>query len=131
MSRIVYTFDYVHNYDPAKAVIELEVTLPGRSHSKVATVMLVDSGADKTMIASDVLRSINAKPIDHIRIRGMFGASRSTELYVVDLHIGAHHIRAAEVASLPAGEESIIGRDVLNHLIVTLNGLAGVTEVAG
>lgn len=131
MNNIVYTFDYLHNYEPPKAVIELDVTLPGRSRPKVSTVMLVDSGADKTMIASDVLHAVNAKPIDRIRIRGMFGASRSTELYVVDLHIGSHHIHAAEVAALPAGEESIIGRDVLNHLIVTLNGLAGVTEVAG
>lgn len=131
MSNVVYSFDYLHNYDPAKPVIELEVSLPGRAKPRVATVMLVDSGADKTMITSDILGALNAKPIDHIRIRGLFGASRSTKLYVVDLHIGLHHIHAVEVAALPAGDENIIGRDVLNHLIVTLNGLASVTEVAG
>ena len=51
--------------------------------------------------------------------------------YVVDLHLGEHHIHAVEVAALPAGDENILGRDVLNHLVVTLNGLVGVTEVAG
>lgn len=131
MSNLVYTFDYLHNYDPAKAVIELAMSLPGRLQPKVSTAMLVDSGADKTMIAIDILQSINAKPIDHIRVRSLFGASRSTELYVVDLHLGVHHIRAVEVAALPAGEENIMGRDVLNQLVVTLHGLAGVTEVAG
>ena len=131
MSNIVYSFDYVHHYEPAKPIIELEMSLPGRAKPRVATVMLVDSGADKTMITSDILDALNAKPIDHIRIRGLFGASRSTKLYVVDLHIGRHHIHAVEVAALPAGEENILGRDVLNHLVVTLNGLASVTEVAG
>lgn len=131
MNNLVYTFDYLHNYDPPKPVIELEVSLPGRSQPKVSTVLLVDSGADKTMMSIDILQSINAKPIDHIRVRSLFGASRSTQLYVVDLHIGVHHIHAVEVAALPAEEENIMGRDVLNHLVVTLNGLAGVTEVAG
>jgi hypothetical protein len=28
------------------------------------------------------------------------------------------------------GNEAILGRDVLNHLVVTLNGLAGVTEIS-
>ena len=28
-----------------------------------------------------------------------------------------------------AYEEPIVGRNVLNHLVITLNGLAGVTEV--
>ncbi len=93
--------------------------------------MLVDSGADQTMIALDILQSLNAKPIDYIRISSLFGASRTTELYVVDLYIGTHHIHAVEVAALPTGDENITGRDVLNQLVVTLNGLAGMTEVAG
>ena len=130
MSNLVYTFDYRHDYDPPKPVIELEVSLPGRSQPKVSTVMLIDSGA-KAMMAIDILQLINAKPIDHIRVLSLFGASRSTELYVVDLHIGVHHIHAVEVAALTAKEENIMGRDVLNHLVVTLNGLAGVTEIAG
>ena len=77
------------------------------------------------------LQSLNAKPIDYIRLRGLFDASRSTEVYVVDLHIGEHHIHDVEVAALPAGDENILGRDVLNHLVVTLNGPVGVTEIAG
>lgn len=131
MSNLVYTFDYLRNYDPAKPVIELMVGLLGRSHPKVATTMLVDSGADTTMLPLDVLQTVSAKPIDHVRISSLFGASRSTEIYVVDLHIGHHHVRAVEGAALPAGDENILGRDVLNYLVVTLNGLAGVTEVAG
>ena len=123
-------FDYQHDYIPAKPVIEVGLSLPGSSLVKTTTAMLVDSGADKTMIAVDVLHFIGAKSIDRVRVRGIFGASRSTELYVVDLQIGIHRIRAVEVAALSEGDESIQGRDVLNQLIVTLNGLASVTEVA-
>ncbi len=94
MNNLVYTFNYQHDYIPAKPMVEVGLSLPGSSVVKTMTAILVDSGADNTMIAVDVLHSIGAKSIDHVRVRGIFGVSRSTDLYIVDLHIGIHRIRA-------------------------------------
>lgn len=50
-------------------------------------------------------------------------------IYEVSLRIGPHrfpHLRVA--ADLHQGM-AILGRDVLNHLVVTLDGLANATEI--
>jgi hypothetical protein len=73
VNNLVYTFDYQQNYIPAKPIVTAGLSLPGSSVVKVSTGILVDSGSDNTMIALDVLQIINAKAVDHIRIRGFLG----------------------------------------------------------
>ena len=51
------------------------------------------------------------------------------DLYLVAIQLGSELIHGLHVVSIPPTNEAVIGRDVLNQLIVTLNGLAGVTEV--
>lgn len=51
------------------------------------------------------------------------------DLYLVVMSIGEIEI-AARGAADKNGNELIIGRNVLNQLIVTLNGLASVTEIS-
>lgn len=46
------------------------------------------------------------------------------------VRLGSFSTYALVVGAEP-GAEAIIGRDILNRLIVTLNGLAGVVEVGG
>ena len=84
-----------------------------------------------TMIPIDVLEAIKAQFIEKRQIRGVSGFSYSVDTYFVTVHIGPHTIYAIEVVALERGDETLIGRDVLNHLIVTLNGLASVVEVEG
>jgi hypothetical protein len=54
---------------------------------------------------------------------------RLVDLYVISLRIGSYEQSALAVVGGLDTKEAIVGCDVLNHFIVTLNGLAGVTEI--
>jgi len=51
------------------------------------------------------------------------------DVYVLNIRVGPHWVRGVRVVAVAAHTEIVLGRNVLNHLIVTLNGLAGVTEI--
>ncbi len=51
-------------------------------------------------------------------------------MYEITLEIGGLFIPKLQVVGDKQNQQMILGRDVLNNLIVTLNGLAGVVEVA-
>lgn len=94
-----------------------------------ALVALIDSGADGCIVPARYLKAIDAEHVRKARMRGVAGISYVVDLYVVIVHIGDIEI-AARVAADANGDELIIGRNVLNQLVVTLNGLAGVTEIS-
>ncbi len=91
---------------------------------------LLDSGADGSMIPLDVLRQIGARYQETRYLRGVTGVRQTADLYLVTIHIGPHKITGIRATAVSDGSEVIVGRDVLNHLVVTLNGLANVTEIA-
>jgi hypothetical protein len=45
------------------------------------------------------------------------------------MEIGPYKLPKVRAAGVPVGTDFILGRNVLNQMVVTLNGLAGVTEV--
>lgn len=49
--------------------------------------------------------------------------------YLVAIRIGSQVIRGLQVVAALASGDAVIGRDVLNQLVVTLDGPAEVTEV--
>jgi hypothetical protein len=57
------------------------------------------------------------------------GESQVADIYLVSLRIGSHLLGAVRVVAGLEGEEIILGRNVLNQLVVTLNGLASTVEI--
>lgn len=64
------------------------------------------------------------------RVRGLFGHARNADLYLVDVQLGDYRVPAVRVIGVPSGETAIIGRDILNHLIVVLDGIGSTTEIS-
>jgi len=129
MAETIYTYPYSQDYHPAIPIVEIGVTTPGDSQSQRWLTALIDSGSDGTLIPIDILEEIGARYVREARIRGIFGDSEPVDIYLVSLHLGPHTIQAARVVAAPEGAEAILGRNVLNHLVITLNGLASVTEI--
>ena len=130
MPNLVYTFPYNTVYTPAMPMVELGISLPKRSQAELTITALLDSGSDGTMLPLYLLDKIGAKPVGQGSIRGILGQSRPIDLYLIKLYIGPHQLQAIRVIGINAEEEPIVGRNALNHLVITLNGLAGFTEVA-
>ena len=126
----IYTFDYDSKYEPPAPIFEIIVSKTGQPTNEATLSALVDSGADATMLPITALQSVEARYIETRQMRGIAGVAYPVDLYLATIRVGFHTIPAVRVVAGAAQSEALIGRDVLNHLVVTLNGLAGVTEVS-
>jgi predicted aspartyl protease len=124
----IYTYEYDNDYNPAMPVVDIEI---GRAMSNVSLTMkaLVDSGADATIIPLNSLQKIRARRSRKMRMRGTAGGRVLVDLYQVSLQLGPFAQTLLEVVGSAQNDEVIVGRDVLNHLAVTLNGPANSVEV--
>jgi predicted aspartyl protease len=125
----VLTFPYSHNYQPPMPVVDIELSAPGRIPLERPLVALVDTGSDGTLIPLDLLEETRARLVGEARLRGFTGVSQMAEVYIVNVRVGAHLVRGVRAVAAPEQSEIILGRNVLNHLVVTLNGIAGATEI--
>jgi predicted aspartyl protease len=119
------TFAYDRSHEPAAPVADVVI----RRAKEVSLSALLDSGADNSIFPLNLLRRIGASYVDSRRMIGAGGDIHTVNLYIVEVQIGPHRIPGIRAIGLK-NTEVIIGRDVLNHLIVTLDGIAGQTEIS-
>jgi len=86
---MIYSFDYDVSYDgPAMPVVD--VTLVNLMTGAAATIarVLVDSGADGTIVPFSLLKQIQARWVDTRNMRFMHGSLYRVNLYEVELQVG-------------------------------------------
>jgi predicted aspartyl protease len=127
---IVYSHPYNNqDYDPAAPVMEVVI---GKSSEDTGTPVtaLIDSGADATMMPTAVLETINARYLETRRMRAVIGQPIVVDMYLIVVQVGPYTIPGIEAIAMHEGTEAIIGRDVLNQLVMTLNGPAHEIEIS-
>ncbi len=118
-------------YSITAPVVEVRIKRPGgTTFESEPFIALVDTGADGTLLPKDILASVNPERYHPRRMTGVTGKSILVQTFIVNVIIGDIEISGIRAVAMPVGSEPIIGRDVLNQLIVTLNGLAGVVEIS-
>lgn len=124
-------YDRAH-YKPSAPVLDLTIKPRPAANQRTGVMVraLVDSGADATMLPEVLPIKIGAIKVDRRRSRGVYGHVRTVSVYLVDLQIGLLVIPVIQAVGISDDDEPLLGRDVLNHLIVTLDGIGGVTEVS-
>lgn len=127
--KALYTYPYNRRYQPAMPVVELALNKSGGSRSDKLHLAVVDSGADGTLVPVNLLEEIGARQVGTARIRGILGESQVADIFLVSLRIGPHLLGAVRAIAGAEGDEIILGRNVLNQLVVTLNGLASTVEI--
>jgi hypothetical protein len=128
MSRVL-SFDYDAAYMPPARFLPITVDGYDPDKAPITVSAFVDSGADGTLLPIDLLKAIGAAYEDTVRLRGTTGSVQRVDRYTVRIRIGEIVIYAVSAVAIAAGSEPIVGRDVLNHVVLTLHGPAGVTEV--
>lgn len=125
---MIYTYDYDLNYVPAMPMVKIYI---GRPDSAVSLSLpaLVDSGADATMIPISHLKRVNAIKRQQVFIQSISGRRAGAILYTVSLQFAHYERQRIDVVGNQDTDEIIIGRDILNHLVVTLDGRASVVLV--
>ncbi len=125
----ILSFSYDSNFDPAAPLIEIGVSYLNNHDNQESLSALLDSGADATMLPINVLTKVGARYLETRFMRGATGHRIEVDTYLVSIHIGAFTISGIQAVAMREGIESIVGRDVMNQLEITLNGPANVVEV--
>jgi hypothetical protein len=126
---MIYSFDHNMDYVPAIPIAEIAIRYATNA-PEVSLSAIVDSGADATIIPMQFLRRVRARKGEKAWMRGPALQRMQVDRYWVAIRVGGHMTIHVQVVGDNQGEESILGRDVLNQLIVTLNGLAAVVEIS-
>ena len=110
------------DFDPPAPFAEITITNPTNSKQVLAVGMLLDSGADITLIPEWVIDRLEAETIPNSRydLVGFTGDPVTFSAVRLELTFCGKVFRGQ---FLPVQEEwGIIGRNVLNSLSITLDG---------
>ena len=116
---------YSTDYEPSCPVLTLRLTSP-RGGAGVALAAVVDTGADITLIPEPVARALGLPVTSQIRLTSVTGTVEGADVCAAALELAGKNL-LAEVAAF--GEETIVGRDVLNRFVLGLDGPGALLDI--
>jgi predicted aspartyl protease len=116
-------------YIPPAPVLNIRLAAPGEPPQVRPLSAVVDTGSDGTLIPTHYLEQVEAIDVGDAILHGVLGEAREIHLYEVDLHIGARLLPSVIVVGDDQGGEILLGRNVLNKLILLLDGQSRETEL--
>jgi predicted aspartyl protease len=111
-------FAYDKHLDPPAPVVPVRVA--GRvSEHAVMLPMLVDTGADATLVPARIVHRLGLPLVDVVAVSGVDGLKQRATVHLASVELAELRVNARIIAF---ADEAILGRDVLNQSIVTLDG---------
>jgi predicted aspartyl protease len=111
-------FAYDRSLDPPAPVVPVRISGP-IGDDAVMLPMLVDTGADCTLVPASIIGRLGLPHVDDIGVTGVGGARRRATVHAASVELGGLRLLARVVAF---ADEAILGRDILNHAVVVLDG---------
>lgn len=124
-------FPYDADYFPPAPSIEIRLGRPREPLTIGPLVAFVDTGADVSIIPARYISPLRLTATDRKRLRSQWGEPRGVDIYFVEVGIGDLRLAMIEVAADERGSESIVGRNILNALTITIHGPKRVVDVRG
>jgi predicted aspartyl protease len=113
-------FRYDTQVMPPAPVVKTQVINPLTEETSHLPGKL-DTGAAMTVIPRDIVTALHLEQMGDVLCQGYDGVETSRPLYYVALEVTGYHISMVEVTTSPR-QDVLLGRDVLNHFTLTLNG---------
>jgi predicted aspartyl protease len=123
----VTAYPYDRTYEPPAPVVPLRVSPPDGAGTGVLLPALIDSGSDLTVIPAEVTLQLNLPETDHVTVRA--AGSVMGPASVCAAHIELDGVTEI-VEVLALGDETLVGRNLLASLVVTLHGPAEEVTIA-
>jgi hypothetical protein len=130
--EVTFRYPPVEGTVPAAAYVHLKIAAQPGSDVSEAIPALVDSGADRTIVPLGLADSLGlqASTNDFVLLRGITGDAQPFSLYYMYVAIGESPLLLAEVVVMKSEEYVTLGRDVLAHYRVLLDGPAQTVTIS-
>jgi hypothetical protein len=123
------TWPYDQELYPPAPVVEVRLGRPGESLAVGPLRAIVDTGADGSIAPSRHLESLKLPVMGTVSLRGQWDAGQGANVYRLDLGIGGIRLPSVEFVADERGGEVILGRNVLNKLVLILDGPRQLLEI--
>jgi predicted aspartyl protease len=122
-------FKYDDGYLPPAPSLEISLAVPDEAFRIGPLQALVDTGADATLVPASHLEQLSLQVDNRKYLRSQWGEQRVVDTYFLDVGIGGMRLPAVEIVADPLSDEVIVGRNILNRLILNLDGPAQALEL--
>ena len=123
-------YPYDDRYDPPLRAVEVALRHPDGDRATWQSTGLLDTGADGTLVPSEVLWHISSPAVAEAQIRSHWGEPRVVQLFAADLEIGGDWFPSVLVVGDDDGDDIVLGRNVLRKLKLVLDGVKGITQLS-
>ena len=124
------SYSHRTSYHPPIPALEVGLQSPDSDQSLAPLWAVLDTGADITMVSLALLEQIEAPELDEVRIRSYWGEYQTVTTYLVSIRFGAEILPGVEVVGdQHSRQEILLGRNVLNKLLLLIDGPQQTTDV--
>jgi hypothetical protein len=114
-------FSYDSDFSPPAPVLEITVHHPKTAGLETGVRAQLDPGSDISVLPESAADAIGLQRDGELEVEGYDGLMACVPLCVVTLEIAGEVLPPMSVVVMPRSL-AILGRDVLNHFTLTLNG---------
>ena len=123
-------FPYDDSYSPPAPVCQVSFSVARTGQSVGPLAAILETGADGTLVPQHCLDAIGARRVMETGLRSQWGERRVVYLYLVTLHIGEIELPGTYVVGDDRSDEIVLGRNVLNHLKIWLDGPENISRLS-
>jgi hypothetical protein len=110
-------------YTPPIPALEITLQDPDGNLSVGPLEAVLDTGADISLVPVTLLEQLAAPEQDEVRLRSHWGDYTIFTTYLISIQLGSEILPGIEVVGdLSSQREVLLGRDVLNKLLLLIDG---------
>ncbi len=113
--------EYSRDFDPPAPFMDVIIAASNDSGPQRSVGTLLDTGAEISIIPQQIAHELELSPYAEMIIEAFDGRRQRVNLYAVTLEVAGTHLSPVRAVAYPSSY-AILGRDVLNRFLTTLDG---------
>jgi hypothetical protein len=122
-------YQYAKTFSPPAPILPIELLVADDSRRRAQVEAKLDTAADISAIPAAVVEGWDLEPVSEVVVTGYNTEAAILATYAVGIELPEARIRHIEVIVIP-NSYALLGRDVLNHFYVNLDGPDLTFEIA-